>query len=116
MEDVRTWFMVRYDGGSFGLKKGDGVNRGVPEGPRDLWTSIIEAIRTGGSWHSTRLAYSPEEGITSPRNTNYDHDAFHTIDADLIVYLLDHPQEWREDHLTDARPAEDYLRSPPVSG
>lgn len=110
MNDPHTWFC--YESGSwYGLKRGDGVRRGVPEGTREQWDEVVAAIRTGGEFYSKRLAYFPERGIFSPRNTNRDEDAFRTDDADLIVYLLDHPQEWREDGLSDHHPAMDYLAS-----
>ena len=94
--------MVDYneDGVSLiGLKAGDGKQRGVPEGSLAEWLEITRAMREGREEDvSKRLAYSPEEGIYSPRNTN-EGEYFETGDADLIESLLKTPQPWREDNL-----------------
>mgnify|MGYP003473105641 CR=1 FL=1 len=99
------WFIVYYgesDNWDWnGLKANDGLSRGVPEGPKSLWREIIYAIRNNVEFSEKRLAYTPGEGIYSPRNTNCESECFKvdSKDADLIEYLLNNPSSYRDDDL-----------------
>ena len=99
MKPTPEWHMVNYGDDWYGLKAGDGIRRGVPEGTSSQWAEVVSAMRTGGAWSDRRLKYAHGWGIWSPRNTNDSCDIFQTDDADLIERLLAASQEWREDGL-----------------
>lgn len=99
LEDTSKWFIVFYTTTHFGLKAGDGRPRGVPEGTPEQWQDLVNAMRAGEVFYDARLAYAPDRGIYSPRNTNHVADVFNTHDADLIELLLTDPRAWREDNL-----------------
>lgn len=102
-----SWFMVEYcigdpdlrPNGFYGLKAGDGVQRGVPEGSRTEWTALIDALRGADPdiYIHKRLAWSSTIGVFSPRNTNLGEDVF-KLDrsdlADLLENLLANAVEW----------------------
>lgn len=105
------WFMLDYDLGGrvladarwYGLKRGDGVVRGVPEGTRTEWQALIAGLR-GRSPDirvSNRLAWSPEDGVYSPRNTNPGEFVFTGLSrldlADLIEQLIATAVDWTPD-------------------
>jgi len=101
-----SWFIVRYDDDWFGLKAGDGISRGVPEGRMSDWLELVQSMRDKEEFYTKRLAYYPKLnddgcyiGISSPRNTNHESEAFVIHDADLIMSLLNDPREWRDDDL-----------------
>ena len=103
-----TWFMVVYyfgnpdprSDGWYGLKAGDGVQRGIPEGSRTEWKALIDALRGTDPdiYIHKRLAWSNTIGIFSPRNTNEGEDVFKGLDrlelADLLENLLANAVEW----------------------
>lgn len=93
------WFIVDYGDNWYGLKSGDGISRGVPEGSIEQWRELILSMRNKGEFYLRRLAYEPGIGISSPKNTNHSSEKFKTDDADLIESLLNNPSEWREDNL-----------------
>lgn len=102
-----SWFIVKYDDDDwYGLKAGDGISRGVPEGRMSDWLELVQSMSDKEEFHTTRLAYYPNSneegyfiGISSPRNTNHSSEAFNTKDAKLIISLLNDPRKWREDNL-----------------
>ena len=99
-----SWFIVDYEEDHYGLKGGDGVVRGVPEGSLAEWHDLLEGIRAGSSevYIHKRLAYDCERGIYSPHNSSEDV-CFHMDDpvalADLVASLLLTPSVWAEDGL-----------------
>lgn len=105
---AESWFVVDYDRDWFGLKGGDGVCRGVPEGTRQDWSDLISGIRAQETevWVHRRLAYSKEQGVHSPRNSNEDV-CFHCADptqlADILLVLLESPWLWAPSHLPEVR-------------
>mgnify|MGYP001077646910 CR=1 FL=1 len=101
-----SWFIVKYDDDWFGLKADDGISRGVPEGRMSDWLELVESMRDKEEFHTKRLAYHPKlkdegyyVGISSPRNTNHESEAFVIHDADFIMSLLNDLREWRDDDL-----------------
>lgn len=106
-----TWYMVDYcasdsvflPDGLYGLKAGDGRQRGVPEGSRGQWCKLIDALRGADPevYIHNRLAWSEEEGVHSPRNTNEGEDVFKGLGraelADLLANLLANAVEWAPD-------------------
>jgi hypothetical protein len=92
------WYIVDYGDDLLGLKAGDGVARGVPEGSKAQWLELIDSIRAGteDALFCRRLAYDPHLGIYSPRNTNDESEYFNTVDADLITRLLTNAQPYGE--------------------
>lgn len=99
MKEKSKWFMVKYSNELYGLKAGDGIQRGVPEGSKEEWLELINAMKNKEEYNETRLAYIPGKGIYSPRNTNSNNDIFKTSDANLIKILLDNSFEWAENNL-----------------
>lgn len=102
------WFIVKYDEDWYGLKAGDGIPRGVPEGRMSDWLELIQSMKDKEEFHTKRLAYYPKlndegyhVGISSPRNTNDASEAFDIHDANLIMLLLNDPREWRDDNLKE---------------
>ena len=79
----------------------DGLSRGIPEGPKSLWLELISAIKNNEEFSEKRLAYTPGEGIYSPRNTNDDSEKFYIDENDVewLELLLNNPTSWREDKL-----------------
>lgn len=101
-----SWFIVKYDDDWYGLKAGDGISRGVPEGRMSDWLELVQSMRDKEDFYTKRLAYYPKlsndgchVGISSPRNTNDASEAFNIHDANLIMSLLNDPRKWREDNL-----------------
>jgi hypothetical protein len=101
-----SWFIVDYDDDWFGLKAGDGISRGVPEGRMSDWLELVQSMRDKEEFHTKRLAYHPKlndegyyVGITSPRNTNHESEAFVIHDANFIMSLLNDPRKWLENNL-----------------
>lgn len=99
MTSSDKWFIVDYGDNWYGLKSGDGISRGVPEGSIERWKELILAMRSEEEFYANRLAYEPGIGISSPKNTNHPSEKFKTDDdANLIELLLNDPSEWREDN------------------
>lgn len=88
------WFIVYYGDNWYGLKAGDKIVRGVPEGSFEQWVELIQSMRNKEEFYSTRLRYEPGIGISSSRNTNDVSEKFKTDDADFIQLLLNNPSEW----------------------
>ena len=99
------WFIVHYgekDGWDwYGLLANDGLSRGIPEGPKSSWLELISAIKDNEEFSEKRLAYTPGEGIYSPRSTNDASEKFYFDENDVewLELLLDNPTSWREDNL-----------------
>lgn len=65
------WFIEKYSPDFYGLRcTVPHDSRGVPEGTWAEWQAILGALVLGEECQFKRLAYSPHNGITSPRNTN----------------------------------------------
>lgn len=109
MKPSNTWHMVDYynDGNCIGLKAGDGKTRPVPTASRQVWEDLLAAMLHGEPFRSFHysLYYRPEIGIYhpcidyAPTQTEINEDCFETNCSSLIQELLEHPQEWRADHL-----------------
>lgn len=103
-----SWFIVDYEKDHYGLKGGDGVSRGVPEGSLAEWQALLDGIRANlpEVIIHKRLAYDRERGIYSRRNSN-DDVCFRMDDpvslANLVASLLLTPSAWASNGLPVVR-------------
>lgn len=101
----KEWFIVYYgentDWDWYGLLANDGKSRGIPEGSKSSWLELIQAMRNNEKFSETRLDYTPDKGISSPRNTNHESETFdvNKNDAEFIEHLLNNPTSWRNNQL-----------------